>query len=151
MRQGHWASTPLPAHPSYNLRAPGGCIVSVQRLSATITVTPKGRIINSCTADYRIVFMLIMETQVSKLTCMLATATLFKLQTGLHCDREDYWCVIVTDGLHLGGEALFPDLGLKLNLVLFSVPGLYISPYLTRVYTWPCHYILLISFISCYG
>ena len=42
--------------------------VSMQRLSATITVTPKGRIINSCTVDYQTVFMLIMETQVSKLT-----------------------------------------------------------------------------------
>jgi hypothetical protein len=82
---------------------------------------------------------------------MLATATLFKLQTGLHHDRENYWCVIVTDGLHLSGEALFPDLGLKLKLVLFSVPGLYISPYLTKVYAWPCHYIFLISFISCCG
>ena len=40
----------------------------MQRLSATITVTPKGRIINSCTVDYRTVFMLIMETPVSKLT-----------------------------------------------------------------------------------
>jgi hypothetical protein len=29
---------------------------------------PKGRIINSCTVDHRTVFMLIMETQVSKLT-----------------------------------------------------------------------------------
>ena len=42
--------------------------VSMQRLSATITVAPKGRIINSCTVDCRTVFMLIMETQVSKLT-----------------------------------------------------------------------------------
>jgi hypothetical protein len=38
----------------------------MQRLSTTITVTPKGRIINSCTVDYWTVFMLIMETQVSK-------------------------------------------------------------------------------------
>jgi Integrase zinc binding domain len=42
--------------------------VSIQRLSTTITVTPKGRIINSCTVDYWTAFMLIMETQVSKLT-----------------------------------------------------------------------------------
>src|ERR1700683_2793733 len=41
--------------------------VSMQRLSATIAVTPKGRIINSCT-DYWTIFMLIIETQVSKLT-----------------------------------------------------------------------------------
>jgi hypothetical protein len=40
----------------------------MQRLSTTVTVTPKGRIINSCTVDYRTVFILIMETQVSKLT-----------------------------------------------------------------------------------
>jgi hypothetical protein len=45
-----------------------GLGVSMQRLSATIAVTPKGRIINSCTVDYQTVFMLIMETQVSKLT-----------------------------------------------------------------------------------
>ena len=43
-------------------------VVSMQRLSATIAVTPKGRIINSCTVDYQTVFMLIMEIQVSKLT-----------------------------------------------------------------------------------
>jgi len=42
--------------------------VSMQRLSATNAVTPKGRIINSCTVDYQTVFILIMETQVSKLT-----------------------------------------------------------------------------------
>jgi len=42
--------------------------VSMQRLSATNVVMPKGRIINSCTVDYWTVFMLIMETQVSKLT-----------------------------------------------------------------------------------
>jgi hypothetical protein len=41
--------------------------VSMQRLSATIAVMPKGRIINSCTVDHWTVFMLIMETQVSKL------------------------------------------------------------------------------------
>src|SRR5258705_10603550 len=29
---------------------------------------PKGRIINNCTVDYQTVYMLIMETQVSKLT-----------------------------------------------------------------------------------
>jgi hypothetical protein len=40
----------------------------MQRLSTTIAVTPKGRIINSCTVDHQTVFMLIMETQVSKLT-----------------------------------------------------------------------------------
>jgi hypothetical protein len=40
----------------------------MQRLSTTVTVTPKGRIINSCTVDYQTVFILIMETQVSKLT-----------------------------------------------------------------------------------
>jgi len=42
--------------------------VSMQRLSTTNAVTPKGRIINSCTVDHQTVFMLIMETQVSKLT-----------------------------------------------------------------------------------
>jgi len=42
--------------------------VSMQRLSTTNAVTPKGRIINSCIVDYWTVFMLIMETQVSKLT-----------------------------------------------------------------------------------
>src|ERR1700683_4139453 len=31
-------------------------------------LTPKGRIINSCTVNYQTVYMLIMETQVSKLT-----------------------------------------------------------------------------------
>jgi hypothetical protein len=54
--------------------------VSMQRLSATNVITPKGRIINSCTVDHQTVFMLIMETQVSKLThdsmCLL------------HCKRE---------------------------------------------------------------
>jgi hypothetical protein len=40
----------------------------MQRLSTTIAVTPKGRIINSYTVDYQTVFMVIMETQVSKLT-----------------------------------------------------------------------------------
>jgi hypothetical protein len=43
-------------------------VVSMQRLSATNAVTPKARIINSCTVDHWTVFMLIMETQVSKLT-----------------------------------------------------------------------------------
>jgi hypothetical protein len=42
--------------------------VSMQRLSTTYAVTPKGRIINSCTVDHWTVFMLIMKTQVSKLT-----------------------------------------------------------------------------------
>jgi hypothetical protein len=42
--------------------------VSMQRLSTTYPVTPKGRIINSCTVDHQTVFMLIMEIQVSKLT-----------------------------------------------------------------------------------
>jgi hypothetical protein len=45
-----------------------GIDVSMQKLSTIITVMPKGRIINSCTVDYWTVFMLIMETQVSKLT-----------------------------------------------------------------------------------
>jgi hypothetical protein len=49
--------------------------------------------------------------------CMLANATLFKLQTGLHRDILDYWCAIVNDGPYSGGEALFPDLGLKLKYV----------------------------------
>jgi hypothetical protein len=43
-------------------------IVSMQRLSTINAVTPKGRITNSCTVDYWTVFMLIMETQVSKFT-----------------------------------------------------------------------------------
>jgi len=50
-----------------------GWSVSMQRLSATIAVTPKGRIINCCTVDHRTVFMLIMETQVSKLTWSYAS------------------------------------------------------------------------------
>jgi hypothetical protein len=54
--------------------------VSMQWLSATITVMPKGRIINSCTVDYQTVFMLIMETQVSKLTEGLWSKLNFKFQ-----------------------------------------------------------------------
>ena len=42
--------------------------VSMQRLSATTTIMPKGRIISSYTVDHQTVFMLIMEIQVSKLT-----------------------------------------------------------------------------------
>jgi hypothetical protein len=40
----------------------------MQRLSTTNAVMPKGRTINSCTVDYQTVYMLIMETQISKLT-----------------------------------------------------------------------------------
>ena len=47
--------------------------------------------------------------------CMLASATLYKLQTALHIDGKDDWCAIVNDGTYSGGEALLPDLGLKLK------------------------------------
>lgn len=47
--------------------------------------------------------------------CMLGSATLYKLQTELHLDTADFWCAIVNNGVYSGGEALFPDLGLKLK------------------------------------
>jgi hypothetical protein len=59
--------------------------------------------------------------------CMLANATLYKLQTGLHRDHEDHWCAIVNNGHYSGGEALFPDLGLKLKYVCLLTPHTHIS------------------------
>src|SRR5258705_13458378 len=56
----------------------------MQRLSATITVTSKGRIINSCTVDYRTVFMLIMETQVSKLILVFPILLQISFQNSPH-------------------------------------------------------------------
>jgi len=53
--------------------APGGAkdLGSMQRLSTTNAVTPKGRIINSCTVGHWTVFILIMGTQVSKFTSII--------------------------------------------------------------------------------
>lgn len=49
-------------------------------------------------------------------SCMLGQATLYKLDTGCHIDERDDWCVTVAGGMNYeGGEALFPDLGLKLK------------------------------------
>ena len=50
--------------------------------------------------------------------CMLANATLYKLQTGLHRNMEDNWCVLMNDGQYSGGEVLFPALALKLKYIL---------------------------------
>ena len=69
-----WQGLPVPTYNGYQQSLPD---VSMQRLSATITVTPKGKIINSYTVDYWTVFMLIMETQVSKLTPEYFTYTCF--------------------------------------------------------------------------
>jgi hypothetical protein len=73
---GHWVGTPLPPHSTYNIRAPGGCIVG--------------------------------------------NTILYKLQTGLHRNVENDWCAIMNDRKYSGGEAVFPDLGLKFMFVLFS-------------------------------
>ena len=59
----------------------------MQRLSTTVTVTPKGRIINSCTVDYRTVFILIMETQVSKLTSK-ETESMLMLKKDTECHNQ---------------------------------------------------------------
>jgi hypothetical protein len=64
---GHPKGKPwnLPPAKFEHLQALAVDYVSMQKLYTTITVTPKG------TVDYWTVFMLIMETQISKLTRIL--------------------------------------------------------------------------------
>ncbi|KAG0698483.1 hypothetical protein DFH29DRAFT_1002792 [Suillus ampliporus] len=60
----------------------------------------------------------------------LGCATLWKLQTFLHLDGKDFLCVILSSGKYTGGEALFPDLSLKLkyspgHVIVFQSEALY--------------------------
>lgn len=61
-----------------------------------------------------------LDTKLDRLPggCMLNRATLYKLQTPTHRDRLDDWCIIVNSGKYVGGEAILPDLGLKLQYVI---------------------------------
>jgi hypothetical protein len=77
--------------------------------------------------------------------CMLASATLYKLQTGLHRDVEDDWCAIVNDGRYSGGEALFPDLALKLKYILLLMLCRYIDYLSGHIRYSPGHVIIFRS------
>lgn len=50
----------------------------------------------------------------------LGRATLWKLQTGLHIDKDDYLCAITCSGSYDGGNAIFPDITTKLMFVFSS-------------------------------
>ncbi|TCD65769.1 hypothetical protein EIP91_002208 [Steccherinum ochraceum] len=66
--------------------------------------------------------------------------TLYKLQTSLHRDKKDYLCVIFCAGEFIGGEGLFPDLGVKLkyrpgDVIIFYSDALYhaVAPWVATI------------------
>ena len=52
-----------------------------------------------------------------KTGCLNGRVTTWQLQTLMHRDRKDVLCAIFCSGHFEGGEAIFPDLGMKFAFV----------------------------------
>lgn len=64
------------------------------------------------------------DTKIANDEGFILRVTLYKVQTGLHRDIQDFLCAITCAGEYEEGYAIFPDLGIRLRYVvhLYSLP-----------------------------